>query len=87
MNFDLKTHTIGKVYDLTQENMCAMIAEIEELQAALKVMRDGLVEAKKDIETNAADVIWSHDVISMTCVDRIDIAIEEADALLKGGEG
>ena len=26
-------HIIGKAYDLTQENMCAMIAEIERLRA------------------------------------------------------
>ena len=32
MKFDKNNHIIGKVYDLTQENMCAMLDYIDELE-------------------------------------------------------
>lgn len=32
MKFNPKTHTVGKTYDLTQDNMTAMILEIDKLQ-------------------------------------------------------
>lgn len=34
-NWKLSNHIIGKVYDLTQENMCAMISDIEMLKKQL----------------------------------------------------
>lgn len=37
MKFKATTHIKGKVYDLTQENMCAMIEEIDRLRGALKM--------------------------------------------------
>lgn len=36
MKWDLNNHITGKVYDLTQENMNAMIADIEMLQDKLE---------------------------------------------------
>lgn len=32
MKFNKDTHIIGKVYDLTQENMCLMLDYIDELE-------------------------------------------------------
>jgi len=44
--FRLHTHIIGKVYDLTQENMCAMIATIEELERQIERMNELYEQAR-----------------------------------------
>jgi hypothetical protein len=36
MKFNKDTHIIGKVYDLTQENMCEMLAYINELETYIE---------------------------------------------------
>jgi hypothetical protein len=41
MKFDPKTHIIGKVYDLTQENMNDMLAHIERLTELLTHVTSG----------------------------------------------
>ena len=48
MKWNFKTHIIGKVYDLTQDNMNAMIAEIERLQQCndADVIRQRLIKMK-----------------------------------------
>jgi hypothetical protein len=42
MKFKPETHIVGKVYDLTQENMNKMIAEIENLQKENETLRQAL---------------------------------------------
>jgi DNA-binding transcriptional regulator PaaX len=48
MNFNPKTHIIGKVYDLTQENMCAMLLEIERLRTESKVDTQAKMTMRED---------------------------------------
>lgn len=43
MKWNINTHIIGKTYDLTQENMNAMIRDLEAVQALVKALR--LVES------------------------------------------
>jgi hypothetical protein len=50
---------------------------IAEQESIIAKMKNVLIEVKKDIETNASDTLWSHDCGTMTCVDRIYIALEE----------
>lgn len=46
--FNPKTHIVGKVYDLTQENMNAMIKEIELLSKAAHFMKFALLHCESD---------------------------------------
>lgn len=38
--FNPDTHIVGKVYDLTQENFQAVVAEVERLRAEIERLRD-----------------------------------------------
>lgn len=42
MKFNARNHIVGKVYDLTQENMSAMLAEVERLELRCANLRDWL---------------------------------------------
>lgn len=42
MRYSLSEHIVGKVYDLTQENMNAMIADIERLRTALGAAEEAI---------------------------------------------
>lgn len=46
MKYDSSNHIIGKVYDLTQENMNAMLLHIDELKAQIK--KNESEKAKRD---------------------------------------
>ena len=50
MKFNPKTHIIGKVYDLTQENMCAMLEYIDEL-------KDKRIKLKEKLERTKGHMI------------------------------
>lgn len=63
MKFNIRTHIAGKVYDLTQENMCIMIAEIEELQQEreelrieVQLLRAGLIKTPDTLHKIATSV-------------------------------
>lgn len=45
MKFRPEQHIPGKVYDLTQENMNAMLAEIERLKEKLDIAVDAMVDS------------------------------------------
>lgn len=53
MNFDLKNHISGKVYDLTQENMNAMIRCIEELRNKYEAAIINTLEFREALESVA----------------------------------
>ena len=44
MTYRKEYHLIGKVYDLTQENMCAMLADIDEKAKRLAVAEERVAE-------------------------------------------
>lgn len=54
MKFVPKQHIVGKVYDLTQENMNAMIAHIEELS----VCKEDLALAVEALEHGLRGLVW-----------------------------
>ncbi len=54
MKFKPEQHIVGKVYDLTQENMNAMLAEIERLLTQLVAVRfDGLSDNRITVDKQA----------------------------------
>lgn len=54
MKFNPKTHTAGKTYDLTEQNMARMLAEIERLTA--------LVNPKGTRTVYSCGVDWQHEI-------------------------
>lgn len=63
MRFDPRQHITGMVYDLSQRNMNAMIAEIERLEEALlaseareKFLRDVLIKSPEELHAIAKAV-------------------------------
>lgn len=51
MKFKLENHIIGKVYDLTQDNMTAMLRALEELKKENERLSEELRSYVKDERT------------------------------------
>lgn len=60
MKFNPKTHIIGKVYDLTQENMNALISEVEKLNHNVIELQ---TELAKEYATQLHHGIWEDAVM------------------------
>lgn len=52
MKWKIDTHIVGKVYDLSQENMNAMIADIEMLKKKIDSMHEYITEYEKQAGQN-----------------------------------
>ena len=65
-----------------QEHRLGTRAEIlekerDQLRAAAEKLAEALESIKQTIETNANDVLWCHDEVNMTVVEKIDINLAE----------
>lgn len=49
----------------------------------INILKRCLEEVQRDIVATAPDTIWTRDCISMTVIERIEIALEKATELQK----
>jgi len=52
-HFNPRAHIVGKVYDLTQKNMCAMLEHIDELKMRIEALEEEHSEAISEMHMRA----------------------------------
>lgn len=83
MKFDPKQHIIGKVYDLTQEDMQAMLMEIDRLRNAHKILVGVSAEYAKERDELRAKLAIAEEALEIAADRGPDFWLVAEKALSK----
>lgn len=77
----IKKDKVLKWMQLPTSQFIPLSRSIVSLESALRSAKETLVNVHKDLES-ATDTIWTHDVVSMTCRERIDHALIDISEIM-----